>query len=208
MSVVDRISWCPLFDKVIDWKKSQHAPHAAASLIQFFFKFSDQMNGGDVKKVSFGEAVEESRASHSAGMYRGGKKSKQGTRAGITMFTACSPECIVAIFLSEDKGSQSNDEKGPSICSQILQLFMTRYEQTLLPQLKSQFESEAKNPEQALLNENFLSHFKDFDGALLALFAERGVEMSTGELRDALGRESYSVSARSLTTQTSLTVEP
>lgn len=46
LTVQDKLSGAPLFDKIWKWKQDQKSPGSMSSLVQFFFQFSRELDKG------------------------------------------------------------------------------------------------------------------------------------------------------------------
>ena len=75
------------------------------------------------------------------------------------MYTASVENLVVGFFVS----SQAFEgEKAPALARSLLASFVTTFEATLLS-LRTDFEQEAKNPDQVMANVSFMERFDIFD---------------------------------------------
>mmetsp|Transcript_38095 Transcript_38095/g.74915 ORF Transcript_38095/g.74915 Transcript_38095/m.74915 type:complete len:256 (+) Transcript_38095:819-1586(+) len=164
VAILERPSFSPLFDLVVDWKGDQQQPEAVASLAKFLFTFAENLEGtkGTVRRAVFSEPDEKSSIEEKpkSGLYSGFRgaatKRKNVASRKVLMFAAAGDQCVTIVFVDS-----AGEKLGCSLCQRIHEQFIVMYA-TQLQALVPQFKQEAVNPDQALQTTSFLPHFRDF----------------------------------------------
>jgi hypothetical protein len=133
--ILDRASFCPLFDLSVGWKADQRSAASAAPLIQFFFQFAKDINGGSVRRVEFenspflqfsGEEESSAPAGSSSSSSSSASsellvKRGRGVRPNFPL-TSRNPNRRRS-FLSSTSGASFSSSHSPSVAFRSLELF-------------------------------------------------------------------------------------
>lgn len=212
VSVVERICGCPLYDQVWDWRVAdQTKPSSVSGLIHFFLKFGDNfkniaLESGKrdsveardervqrVQKVVFDQTpvtATKVRYGHYESIRR--RKKTESEASALLMFFAYDDRCTACAFVTKEL-----EDTGAALAEAILEQFTTKYAANLA-RLESEFEHEAKNPDESLVCERFLGEFESFGKVVEVLTGEAHATTSGESRRRQTGRLGRSVTTSSL----------
>lgn len=208
VSVVERISGCPLYDQVWDWRVAdQTKPSSVSGLIHFFLKFGDNFKNIALERTKTIEGTRELEAARDErvqrvqkvvfdqtpitttkvryGHYQSTRRRKETdveTDGALLMFFAYDQRCTACVFVTKDL-----ENTGAALAEAILEQFTTKYTEKL-ESFRADFEHEAKNPDESLLCERFLEEFKSFGKVVDVLTGEAHATVS-GEPRRKHGSD-------------------